>query len=211
MARGLTKEQVLRAAVELADESGIEALSMRRLGRALGVEAMSLYHHVGGKDDLLHGMVDLVWSEIELPGTAGGWRAAVRGAAVSAHRILVRHPWACGLAMSSARAHPARLRYMDAILGAFTAGGFPPHLVYHGYHAVDSHVIGFTMWELGHTAPPGDLDELAASFLRDLAGGYPHLAQHVRHHLDGLGRDGEDGFGFVLGLILDGLDRARPA
>lgn len=198
---------MLRAAVRLADEGGFESLTMRKLGQELGVQAMSLYNHVANKDAILDGIVELVWSEIERPSTDGGWRADVRETAVSAHEVLLRHPWACSLAM--VRIVPARLRYMDWLLGRFRGGGFSPELTYHAYHAVDSHILGFTLWEVGHSVDTDDLDDLAASFLRDIAAEHPHLAEHVEQHLEGVGRDGEGEFAFVLDLILDGLERLR--
>jgi AcrR family transcriptional regulator len=205
----LNREQVLTAAIGLADESGIEALSMRRLGRALGVEAMSLYNHVAGKDDLLDGMVDLVWGGVTLPPAGGEWKAAIRTTAVSAHQILLRHPWACHLVIS--RPLPTRLRYIDAILGRLHNARFPPHLTYYAYHAIDSHIIGFTMWHSGHSITE---DRRAAledrlTGLSELFDELPHLRQHTEQHRTGLGRDGPDEFTFALDFILTGLDRAR--
>src|SRR5262245_36354744 len=121
----LSREQILRAAISLADESGIEGLSMRKLGRALGVEAMSLYNHVADKDDMLDGMVDLVWSEVPPPSPRGEWRAAIRKTAVRAHQILLRHPWVGSLTISLGRIHPARLRYIEAILSRLGKAGLP--------------------------------------------------------------------------------------
>ncbi len=206
--RPLSRERVLRAAVELADESGLESVSMRRLGHALGVEAMSLYNHVANKDDLLDGMCDVVWSEIELPSPDAGWRAAVRATAISAHDVLVRHPWAPSLVMARPGILAARIRYMEAILRALREGGCPPELTFHAYHAVDSHVIGFTLWQLGHTLPPGDPEALKERFLREIAPDHPYLVEHVEQHFAGFGREGEGEFAFVLDLILDGLERA---
>lgn len=207
----LTRERVLRAAVALADDGGIDALSMRRLGHALGVEAMSLYNHVANKDDLLDGIVDLVWSEIELPSAEGGWRVAVRATAVSSHEVLLRHPWACGLVMSPARNCPARLRYMEAILRRLRDDGFSAGLTYHAYHALDSHAIGFTLWEVGHSMPTEDLESLASSFLPTIADDHPYLVEHAEQHLAGFGRDGDGEFEFVLDLILDGVERVRAS
>ena len=203
----LNREQVLRAAIGLADESGIEALSMRRLGRALGVEAMSLYNHVAGKDDLLDGMVDLVWGEVTLPSADGDWKAAIRTTAVSAHQILLRHPWACHLVIS--RVLPTRLRYIEAVLERLQKAGFPPRLTYYAYHAIDSHVIGFTMWHAGHSMSEDKRATLGATVLSALLDELPHLSQHTEQHRTGLGRDGPDEFVFALDFILAGLDRAR--
>jgi len=206
----LTKERVLRAAIAMADGGGIDALSMRRLGQELGVQAMSLYHHVESKDDLLDGIVDLVLSEIELPSEGSEWKERVRGCAVSAHDVLLRHPWACSLTMSPARNLPARPRYMEWMLARLRGAGFSPELTYHAYHAVDSHILGFTLWELGHAFVADDLADLAAVFFRAYpVDEYPHLHEHAQQHLSGFGRDGEGEFEFVLDVILDGLDRLR--
>jgi AcrR family transcriptional regulator len=204
----LNREQVLRAAMRLTDESGIEALSMRKLGQALGVEAMSLYNHVAGKDDLLDGMADLVWSEVRPPPPRGDWRAAIRKTAVSAHRLLLRHPWVCGLTIASGRVHPARLRYIDAILSRLRGAGLSAGLTYHAYHAIDSHILGFSMWVNGHDAGAVKRDEAAvAEALRGVAEELPHLAEHARQHRAG-GYD-TDEFTLILGFILDGLESRR--
>jgi AcrR family transcriptional regulator len=206
----LSRDRVLHAAIRLADEGGIESLTMRGLGRALGVEAMSLYKHVANKDDVLDGIVDLVEDEIELPSSAEGWAAAIRACAISAHEVLRRHPWACSLIMS--RFRPARLRYMDWLLGRLRGAGFSPRLTYHAYHALDSHILGFTLWEAGHSVDTEDLADSVATFLQELpADDYPHFAEHARQHLAEPGRDDVGGFEFQLDLILDGLQRLRAS
>jgi AcrR family transcriptional regulator len=207
----LSRERVLRAAIELADDGGIEALSMRRLGQELGVEAMSLYNHVANKDDLLDGITNVVLSEIELPSDAEGWRTAVRRSAISAHDLLRRHRWACSLALSPARNIPVRVRNMEWLLRTFREAGFSADLTYHAYHAVDSHIWGFTLWELGHTITPDEIGDLATAFLRDFPPAeYPYVHEHVGQHIAGFGRD-VSAFELVLDLILDGLERARAA
>ena len=215
----LSRERVLDAAIRLADEGGIESLTMRRLARELGVEAMSLYNHVANKGDLVDAMVDLVVSEIELPSTSDAWDVAIRECAISAHEGLLRHPWSCSLVMSTTStriARNARVRYMEWLLGRLREAGFSPELTYQGYHALDSHILGFTLWELGHSAgakelgDAQDLADFAAKFLRELrAGDYPHLAEHVEQHLTAPSGDGDREFEFGLGLILDGLKRAH--
>jgi AcrR family transcriptional regulator len=214
----LSRERVLQAAIRLADQGGIESLTMRKLARALGVEAMSLYNHVANKDDLVDGIVDLVVSEIDLPSTVEDWETAIREYAISAHEAFLRHPWACSLVMSPSAARGVRtprLRYMEWLLRQLRDAGFSPELTYHAYHALDSHILGFTLWQLGHSASAKelggaqDLADFAATFLRKLrAGDYPYLAEHVEQHLAPSG-DGEREFEFGLGLILDGLKRAR--
>ena len=215
----LSRERVLDAAIRLADEGGIESLTMRRLARELGVEAMSLYNHVANKGDLVDAMVDLVVSEIELPSTSDAWDVAIRECAISAHEVLLRHPWSCSLVMSTTStriARNARVRYMEWLLGRLREAGFSPDLTYHAYHALDSHILGFTLWELGHSgaanAIRGDKDfaDFAASFIRELrAADYPYLAEHAEQHVAALGDDGASEFEFGLDLILDGLERAR--
>jgi AcrR family transcriptional regulator len=150
----LTRERIFDAALRLADEGGIESLSMRKLARELGVEAMSLYNHVANKGDLVDGIVDLVVREIELP-AGEAWDAAIRRCAISAHETFLRHPWACSLVMSpkvDATVGGPRLRYMEWLLGRLREAGLSPELTYSAYHALDSHMLGFTMWQLGHAA-----------------------------------------------------------
>jgi AcrR family transcriptional regulator len=208
----LSRERVLRAALDLADRDGIEALSMRRLGQELGVEAMSLYNHVANKDDILAGLVDIVVGEIDLPSRSAGWKSAMRHSAISAHDILLRHRWACALINSATGdVGPARRRYMDAVLGCLRDGGFSVELTHHGYHALDSHIIGFTLWQLGFPfASDDEMQDLAGDFLRQLpAEDFPHLAEHVLHHLRESSDEDQSEFDFGLDLILDGLERAR--
>ncbi|HEX5246274.1 MAG TPA: TetR/AcrR family transcriptional regulator C-terminal domain-containing protein [Gaiellaceae bacterium] len=206
----LNRDRVVRAAVRLADKGGIESLTMRRLGQSLGVEAMSLYNHVRNKDDLLDGIVDLVLDEIELPAADGNWEAAVRRTAISAHDALRRHQWACSLVMS--RFRPARIVYIDALLSTLREAGFSPQAAYHGYHALDSHILGFTLWELGHSMDTEGPAEAASAFLeRFPADEYPYMIEHMHQHLDGSLRDGTGDFEFGLELILDGLKRMRAA
>ena len=207
----LSRERVLRTAIALADAGGVEALSMRKLAGELGVEAMSLYHHVAGKDEILNGIVDIVLAEIELPAGGAGWKETIRRSAISAHDAFTRHPWACSLVLTRSGPSPARLRYMDALLASLREGGFPPGLVYHGYHALDSHIMGFTLWQ-GNFPASEDLAALAADFLRDFpADDYPDLAEHIEQHVADSGHGGESDFEFVLDLILDGLELLREA
>jgi len=208
----LTRERILQAGIRLADMGGSGSITMRKLGRALGVEAMSLYNHVANKDDLLDGMIDLVFGEIDLSPAGADWEERMRASAVSAHDAFLRHPWACGLILDpgTPRVIPARARYMESILGRLRDAGFSAELTYHGYHALDSHILGFTLWEIGHALPPGDPAELFAGFQRLFpVSEFPHLAEHVRQHMtDGSHRD-VGAFEFGLGLILDGLTRMR--
>jgi AcrR family transcriptional regulator len=207
----LNRERVLAEAVAVADAGGIEAVSMRKLGQALGVEAMSLYNHVASKDDLLEGMVELVWSEIDTTPPGDHWKTVLRAIAVSTHDCLLAHRWAAGVSTSRSDAGPARLRYSEAILGALRTAGFPSELTHHAYHVVDIYVTGFTLWEVGFTIPAGGLANAASRFLRELpADEFPHLTEHITQHVEGQ-YGGEDTFGFGLDLILDGLERAHLA
>jgi AcrR family transcriptional regulator len=207
----LTLERVLQAAMQMADEGGIEALTMRRLAKALGVEAMSLYHYAPSKDDILGGIVDLVVREIELPTPEVGWKAAIRASAISAHAVLRKHPWACNLLMSGPRVSAARLRHIDALLARFAEAGLPDESTDLAYHALDAHVLGFTLWEAGYTRGMKGMADLA-TVVRELhLEDYPSLLEHVAYHQRprSPGRRGE--FEFGLDLILDGLEREGGA
>jgi AcrR family transcriptional regulator len=213
----LTRERVVRTAIALADDGGIEALSMRKLAKDLGVEAMSLYNHVNNKDDLVDAMVDLVVREIELPSDPD-WEKAIRQCAISAYDTFLRHPWACSLVMTPGDLRleeNARLRYMEWLLGRLDEAGFSPELTYRGYHAIDSHILGFTMWHLGHSAGGDDItggedpeDFIAKLVPRLTASGYPRLAEHAEQHVSAPWRENLREFEFGLDLILDGLKKA---
>ena len=205
----LNRERVLRTAIDLADAGGIEALSMRRLAQELGVEAMSLYYHVANKGDTLEAIVDMVVDEIELPPAEVEWRSAIRTIATSAHDILVRHPWAPNLVLSGSGLSMARLRYMEAILGSLRRAGFSPEMTDHAYHALDSHIMGFTLWQVGmNLGSEDDLKAMAGEFLAQLSvDEFPYLAEHIEQHLAPTDPDDAGEFAFGLGLILDGLER----
>lgn len=205
----LSRERVLEAAIRLADGRGIEALTMRRLAQELGVEAMSVYHHVANKDDILDGIVQRVLEECELPAPGDEWKAAIRRTAISTHEVLVRHPWAANLVLGGAGTGAARLRYMDGILGALRRAGFSAEMTDHAYHAIDSHIMGFTLWQVGmNLGSEEELKTMAAQFLSQLAvEEFPHLAEHIGQHLKPRDADDVGEFEFGLGLILDGLER----
>lgn len=207
----LTRKRVLAGAMRLADEEGIDALTMRRLGRELGVEAMTLYYHVGSKDEMLDALVDLVTDEFAYAPDDAPWKDSIRTVAMSAYEALSRHRWAAGLSLSLRRPSPGRLRYMNAILGTLRRARFSDELVDRGYHAIEGHIMGLTLWEVGMDLPRDeDLSRLAASFLRELdTDTYPHVADHVNHHLRRTTPDEMGAFAFGLELILDGLDRLR--
>jgi AcrR family transcriptional regulator len=210
--RPLTRDRILRTALELADENGIESLSMRKLGRKLGFEAMSLYNHVANKDDLVDGLLDLVLAEGEAPNAGGGWDAAVRASAISVHEALKRHPWACTLVMSPGHLRPARLRYMDALLGRLREAGFSVDATYHAYHVLDAHIFGFSMWQASHSYTPTEVSDFVAMFERVIpVAEYPYLHEHGQQHLNEGPHHDVSAFELGLDLILDGLEKIRSA
>ena len=205
----LSRERVLRAALVLADKSGIESLSMRNLGQELGVEAMSLYNHVASKDDLLDGLVDLVLGEIEVAAIGSDWKPAMRRRAISAREVLSRHPWAAGLIESRTRPGPATLRYHDSVLGILRKAGFSVEMAAHAFSLLDSFIFGFGVQE---TSMPigaaGDQAKVADAFLRRLRDDeFPYLAE-MTEHAKKTSYDHSDEFEFGLDLILDGLEKA---
>jgi AcrR family transcriptional regulator len=209
----LTRQRVLRAAVALADRGGVGALSMRKLAQELGVEAMSLYHHVANKDDVLDGIVDVVFGEIELPTGEAGWEAAMRRRAISAREALRRHPWAIGLMESRRSPGPANIRHHDAVLGVLRDAAFPVELAAHAYSLLDSYIYGFALQEASlpfHT--PEETAEVAQGIMAEFpADEYPHLAEITTRHVLQPGYDYGNEFLYGLDLILDGLARARAA
>jgi len=205
----LSRDQVLRAAVALADEGGIGALSMRKLGETVGVEAMSLYNHVASKGDLLDGMVDVVFSEIGLPAGDVGWKAAMRQRAISARETLARHRWAIGLMESRRSPGPATLRHHDAVLGCLRQAGFSIELTAHAYSLLDSYIYGFALQE---ASLPFDSAEEAPEVAQEISGrlpadAYPHLTELAIEHVLQPGYRYGDEFEIGLDLILDSLDR----
>lgn len=207
----LTRERVLRAALDLADERGIEALSMRELGRRLEVEAMSLYNHVSNKDDVLDGILDLAVGEIDLPSDAVDWREAMRRRAVSARRVFDRHRWAIALNDTRPTGGPARLHYFEWVIGTLRGAGFSVELALHAFSALDSYVYGFGRQQLGVDAGAGDSSEMIAAFLAAIpTDEFPYIHEAIAHMLHATWDEDAD-FEFGLGLILDGLERAREA
>jgi AcrR family transcriptional regulator len=208
----LNRERVLRAAIDLADEGGLEALTMRRLGKALGIEAMSVYHHVANKEDLLDGMVDLIFGEIGLP-EGEGWRAAMRRRAVSAREVLARHRWAIGLLETRSTPGAATLRHHDAVIGTLRRGGFSIPMTAHAYSLLDSYIYGFALQE---KSLPFEGEEQAAAMAEAIlqtipAEMFPHLSEFTREHVLGSGYDYGREFEFGLDLILESLERLRDA
>jgi AcrR family transcriptional regulator len=202
---------VLAAAIHLADGGGIAALSMRRLAEHLGVGVMSLYYYFPSKEELLSGMLDVVFGEMELPASGGDWQAAIRSTAVSARDVLLRHAWACQLLMSPTAPSPARLRWMNAVLGRLRDAGFSADMTHHAYHAVDSHIVGFVLWVLPYLAIAEQEPDVAQRFLEQVPlAELPHLAEHIEQHMADRPGDVSE-FEFGLDLILDGLERLRSS
>jgi AcrR family transcriptional regulator len=205
----LSRERVLSAAVSLADEKGIDSLTMRELGLRLGVEAMSLYNHVANKDDLLDGMVDLVVSEVDLPADTGDWKEAMRHRAISAQSVFSRHPWASSLIDSRESSGPARLRYFDWVVGTLRRAGFTLEMAARAFSLLDSYIYGFGRQQLNMSAAPDVTpEEMAEAFLHAIpADEYPYLRELVVEHAMTAGYDESADFDFGLNLILDGLQR----
>jgi AcrR family transcriptional regulator len=207
----LSRERVLDAGVAFADEHGIGPLTMRKLAESLGAKAMALYNHVANKDDLLDGMVDLVFGEIDPPSTTVDWKPAMRQRAIAVRTALSRHPWAAGLMESRSSPGPATLRHHDAVLGCLQEAGFTPALTAHAYAAMDAYIYGFALQERNLPFDKGvDTAVLAQAFLASFpTAEYPHLARFTVQHVLQPGYDFSDEFEFGLDLVLDGLDRAH--
>lgn len=203
----LSRERVVTAAMALADEKGAAGVTMRATATRLGVEAMSLYNHVAGREGILDGMVDAVFGEIDLPTSTADWKEAMRDRAASTRAVLRRHPWSVGLMDSRSRPGPATLRHHDAVLGALRTGGFSVAMAAHAFSLIDSYLYGFVIQELSLPfASPAELDEVAGDILRDLpTDAYPHLTELITERALLPGYDYADEFEFGLSLILDAL------
>jgi len=206
----LSRQRALQVAVALADTGGIGSLTMRRLAQALGVEAMSLYHHVANKDDILDGMVDIVFGEIALPPATTDWKTAMQRRAHSARTALARHPWAISLMESRATPGPATLRHHDAVIGCLRHAGFSIEMTAHAYSVLDSYIYGFAHQEMNLPFDTAEeTKEVADAILHQFpAGEYPHLVELATEHVLQPGYDHGDEFEFGLDLILDGLARS---
>jgi AcrR family transcriptional regulator len=209
----LSRERVLGAAVALADEGGVESLSMRRIAQELGVVPMALYKHVANKNAMLDGMVDVVVGEIDPPLPGTDWKTAIRQRVLSARRALLRHPWASRVVESRTTPTPVALEYMDSMIGMFRAGGFSIDLTHHAMHAMGSRLWGFTqeLFDDSADAGPG----MGAEMARELAGRYPNITElvtaitHDEASVVGQGCDDQFEFEFALDLMLAGLERLR--
>ena len=201
----LNRERVLQAALKLADETGIDTLSMRRLAQTLGVEAMSLYNHVKNKEDLIDGMVDLVVAEMAVPDVTADWQLEIRRIANSAHCVLISHPWATLMLVSRINVGPAKLRHFDATQGCLVNAGLSPELADQLRNVIDGHIYGFTLQKLLFPLAEGTYAEAAKHFLPMLPHGvYPHMRALTERVIDGA-YDGMHQFDFGLDLILHGF------
>jgi AcrR family transcriptional regulator len=205
----LSRDRVLSAALALADAGGLESLTMRRLGEELDVGPMALYRHVANKDDLVDGLVDLVFGEVGVPQSGADWRAAMRERATTMCDVLARHPWAIALMESRRNPGPANLRHHDAVIGCLRAAGFDMAMAAHAYSLLDAYLYGFALTKMNlpfeNTA---DIAEVAQSMLQPFPlNAYPNLAAFITEHAMKPGYDFADEFEYGLDLILDGLER----
>jgi AcrR family transcriptional regulator len=211
--RRLSRERVLRAAIAHADAGGLEALTMRTLAEELGVAPMALYRHIANKDDLVDAMVDVVFSEIDLPASTAGWKTAMRQRAISAREVLSRHRWAIGLMESRTNPGPANLRHHDAVIGTLRAAGFTTAMAAHAYSLLDSYIYGFALTQMNlpfNTS--AEVAEVAQNMLQPFPlTEYPNLVEFITEHAMKPGYDYGDEFEYGLGLILDGLESARDS
>jgi AcrR family transcriptional regulator len=207
----LNRQLVLRAALEIADRDGIDALTMRKLAQELAVEAMSLYHHVANKDQLLDGMIDLVFAEIDLPSHQDDWKTALRARSISAHQVLVRHRWAVGLMESRTSPGPATLKHHNAVLGCLRENGFSLPATAHAYSALDSYIYGFVLQEINLPFQNADqATDVAATMMAQMpANEYPYLMEIAVDHVVQPGYAYADEYEIGLDLMLDGLERLR--
>ena len=209
----LSRERVLRGAVAVADAGGIGSLTIRSLANELGVKPMSVYHHVANKDEILDGIVDIVFSEIDLPSIGGDWRSEMSRRAHSARRVLRLHPWAILLLESRTSPGPATLGHHDAVLGTLLAAGFSVEMTAHAYALLDAFVYGFALQEasLPFEGPDGVGDVAEPIIELMSAGEYPHLVEMATTFYVQPGYDFGNEFEFGLSLILDALTRSISA
>ena len=208
----LSRDRVLRGAVAVADAGGIGSLTIRSLAHELGVKPMSVYHYVANKDEILDGIVDIVFSEIELPSAGGDWRSEIRRRASSARGVLRCHRWAIGLLESRTSPGPATLRHHDAVIGTLRAAGFSVEMTAHAYALIDAYVYGFALQEASlpfeGLESVGDVAEPIMELMS--AGEYPHLVEMSTSYYLQPGYDFGDEFEFGLSLILDALAKSLP-
>ena len=206
----LTRELVLQTALRLADQGGLESLSMRKLGQELGVEAMALYYHFANKDEVLDGIVDLVWAQIDLPVAGDAWRTAMRRRAISVQDVLARHRWAIGLMESRRNPGPANLRHHDAVIGNLRAAGFEMAMVAHAYSLLDGYIYGYALDqdEPAVRRPRTTSRRWRRSMLEPFPEGeYPNMVAFITEHAMQPGYDFANEFEWGLDVVLDGVER----
>ena len=203
----LSRERVLQGAVAVADAGGIAALTIRSLAAELGVKPMAVYHHVANKDEILDGIVDIVFGEIELPTIGGEWQTEMRRRAASAREVMRRHPWAIGLVETRTSPGPATLKHHDAVIGTLRKGGFSVAMTAHAFALIDAYVYGFALSEA--TLPfngPDTVPEVAEQMMAQFTpADYPHLVEFSVEHVMKPGYDYGEEFEYGLGVVLDGL------
>ena len=209
--RRLSRERVVRAAIEQADAGGLEALSMRTLAEKLEVAPMALYRHVADKDDLIGAMVDAVFAEIGVPAAGGDWKTAIRRWAVSVRETLSRHRWAIGLMESRRSPGPANLRHHDAVIGRLRAAGFSLAMTAHALSLLNSYIYGFALTAMNLPfETTAEVAEVAQHLLQRVpVNEYPNLVEFITEHAMKPGYDHEGQFEYGLDVILDGLERVR--
>ena len=205
----LSRERILHAAMRLADEGGLESLSMRKLAQELGVKAMSLYNYVANKNDMLDGIVDIAIAEIEVPQLEIEWKSAMRRRANSAYEMLLRHPWATMAIVSRVNVGAAMLRYVDATLGCLCEAGFSFEMADRAWNAIDSHIYGFTLQKLNFPFEAAEYSEVAKNYLSFIPSNQYLYLNRLSHHVIEGDYDGIHQFEFGLELILNGLDGLR--
>lgn len=211
----LTKERVLQAAVAFADEHGIDGLSMRKLGQELGVEAMSLYHHVKNKEEIFDGMVDVLAAEIRPVPAGDDWLAAMREQILEARGVMKTHPWAPGVIESRKTMSFPMMRYMESVAGIFRSGGFSVDLMHHAMHALGARVLGFNQELFDDSESMDESPEVQAIVMQQMVKEFPNISavvaevQHQEETIVGSGCDDDVEFAFSLDILLDGLERIR--
>ena len=207
----LTKLMILNASLRLADENGLEQLSMRKVAQSLNVEAMSLYNHIANKNDLLDGMLESVVAKFELPAINQNWQNSMRKAAISAHQILLKHPWAAHQMISKISVGPARLAWSNATIGCLHEAGFSYEIADHAWNAIDNHIYGFTLQAVNAPVDPQQYANAAEEYLPIISEDeYPYLNAMASLIAEGK-HSGINEFEFGLDLILDGLERLKAA
>ena len=209
----LSRQRALSAAVTLADAGGIGALTMRKLAEELGVGTMSLYYHLADKDDILDGMVEIVFSEIDLPTGSADWKTEMRRRATSAREVLSSHPWALSLMEARTTPGPATLRHHNAVIGCLRGAGFSVEMAAHAFSVLDSYIYGFVLQDTNLPfQTPEQLEELAATIMQQLpVDEYPHFVELTVEHVLQPGWAYANEFEFGLEFILDGLEQYAQA